>query len=166
MSPQEAAASIQLPEGFAVDLFAAEPEVQQPIGMAWDSRGRLWVAENYTYAEAAMNFDRKLSDRILIFQDADGDGKAEKRTVFWDQAKLLSSVEVGFGGVWALCPPNLLFIPDRNQDDVPDGPPEVVLNGFDADRVRHNLVNGLRWGPDGWLYGRHGIFGQQQSRAS
>ena len=157
MSPQEAAASIELPSGFAVDLFAAEPDVQQPIGMAWDSRGRLWVAENYTYAEAAMNFDRKLNDRILIFQDADGDGKAEKRTVFWDQAKLLSSVEVGLGGVWALCPPNLLFIPDRNQDDIPDGPPEVVLDGFDADRVRHNLVNGLRWGPDGWLYGRHGI---------
>ena len=46
--------------------------------------------------------------------------------------------------------PSILFIPDRNRDDVPDGEPEVVLDGFDSDRVRHNVVNGLRWGPDGW----------------
>jgi putative membrane-bound dehydrogenase-like protein len=59
--------------------------------------------------------------------------------------------------VWVLASPNLLFIPDRDGDDVPDGPPEVVLDGWDTSATRHNIVNGLKWGPDGWLYGRNGI---------
>jgi putative membrane-bound dehydrogenase-like protein len=66
-------------------------------------------------------------------------------------------VEVGFGGVFVLCPPQLLFIPDTNRDDIPDGPPQVLLNGFAEGVVGHNIANGLKWGPDGWLYGRHGI---------
>ncbi|MBL9162517.1 MAG: c-type cytochrome [Planctomycetaceae bacterium] len=150
-------AEIRTPEGFHTTLFASEPDVQQPIGIATDERGRLWVAENYTYADQATNFDLTKRDRIVILEDSDGDGQSDRRTVFWDQAQKLTSVEIGYGGVWALCAPHLLFIPDRNRDDVPDGPPEVVLDGWDQDAVRHNIVNGLRWGPDGWLYGRHGI---------
>jgi putative membrane-bound dehydrogenase-like protein len=157
LAPEEAAKRWQLPPGFKVTLFAAEPHVQQPIAMAFDSRGRLWVAENYTYAQREVNFDMTLRDRIVILEDVDNDGKFDKRTVFWDQAQKLTSIELGFGGVWALCAPHLLFIPDRNRDDVPDGPPEIILDGWDDNAVRHNIVNGLRWGPDGWLYGRHGI---------
>ena len=67
--------------------------------------------------------------------------------MFWDQGTRLTSVEVGFGGVWALCPPRLLFMPDRNGDDVPDGEPQVILDGWDTDAVRHNIANGLSWGP-------------------
>jgi putative membrane-bound dehydrogenase-like protein len=156
-SPERAAASFSAAEGFRVSLFAAEPMVRQPIGVTTDSRGRLWVAENDTYAESGLNFDLSKHDRIVILDDVDHDGRADKRTVFWDKAQRLTSVELGFGGVWALCPPNLLFIPDRNGDDVPDGPPEVMLDGWDALAVRHNIANGLKWGPDGWLYGRHGI---------
>lgn len=156
-SPADAVKGMTLPPGFSVSIFAAEPDVQQPIGIAFDTRGRLWVAENYTYAESSINMDRDLSDRIVILEDTDKDGKSDKRKVFWDQGKCITSVETGFGGVWVLDLPNLLFIPDRNRDDVPDGPPEVVLDGFDRDAVRHNFANGLRWGPDGWLYGRHGI---------
>ncbi|WP_172992097.1 PVC-type heme-binding CxxCH protein [Lacipirellula parvula] len=148
---------ILVPNGFRTTLFASEPDVQQPIGIATDERGRLWVAENYTYADQATNFDLTKRDRVVILEDTDGDGRADSRKVFWDQAQKLTSVEVGYGGVWVLCAPQLLFIPDRNHDDVPDGPPEVVLDGWDAAAVRHNIVNGLRWGPDGWLYGRHGI---------
>ncbi|HEX5176254.1 MAG TPA: PVC-type heme-binding CxxCH protein, partial [Chthoniobacteraceae bacterium] len=125
--------------------------------MALDSRGRLWVAECYTYAESSRNFDEQLRDRILILEDADKDGRFDSRKVFWDEGKRLTSVELGFGGVWATCAPELLFIPDRDGDDRPDGAPEVILDGFDAGSIRHNIVNGLRWGPDGWLYGRHGI---------
>ena len=125
--------------------------------MATDARGRLWVAENYTYAEAKAGFDLKQRDRIVILEDTDRDGRADKRTVFYDQAQRLTSVEVGFGGVYALCAPQLLFFPDKNGDDIPDGKPVVLLDGFDSGPVRHNIVNGLRWGPDGWLYGRHGI---------
>ncbi len=138
-------------------LFAAEPDVQNPIAMAFDARGRLWVAENYTYAERAKKFDLQLQDRIVIFGDADGDGRADSRKVFADDLQMLTSITVGLGGVWALCPPQLLFIPDKNGDDVPDGPPEVVLDGFTvAQENYHNFANGLKWGPDGWLYGRCG----------
>ncbi|HET6324891.1 MAG TPA: PVC-type heme-binding CxxCH protein, partial [Planctomycetaceae bacterium] len=110
-----------------------------------------------TYSDARMNFDLSKQDRIVILEDTDGDGRADRHTVFWDKAQKLTSVEIGFGGVWVLCPPRLLFIPDRNGDDIPDGEPQVVLDGWDDGVVRHNIANGLRWGPDGWLYGRHGI---------
>ena len=157
MPATEAAAGFQLPPGFAVSVFASEPEVQNPIGLAWDARGRLWIAENYTYAERAKRFDLGLKDRILIFEDRDGNGRAEVRRVFTEDVQRLTSIEVGHGGVWAMCPPQLLFIPDRDRNDVPDGPVEVMLDGFTVPEENyHNFANGLRWGPDGWLYGRCG----------
>lgn len=156
-SPQESLAKLKLPPGFRATMFAAEPDVQNPIALAWDARGRLWIAENYTYAERAKKFDLQLRDRILIFEDRDGDGRFDSRKVFTDEVQRLTSVEIGYGGVWALCPPQLLFFPDRNGDDVPDGPAEVVLDGFKVPTENyHNFANGLRWGPDGWLYGRSG----------
>jgi len=159
LKPAEALKAMTVPKGFHVQLSAAEPMVQQPIDMAWDVRGRLWVAECYTYAEKETNFEKKLKDRIIILEDTNQDGVFDKRKVFWDNASQLTSIEIGFGGVWAACAPNILFLADKNNDDQPDGKPEVILNGFDTDKVRHNIVNGLRWGPDGWLYGRHGILG-------
>ena len=119
LSPEQARATIQAPPGFSVSLFAAEPDVRQPIAMAFDERGRLWVAENYTYEDGKIHEDTQLFDRILIFEDSDNDGRSDGRKVFWDRAPKLTSVEVGFGGVWALCAPHLLFIPDRDGDDVP-----------------------------------------------
>ena len=157
MPAAEAAAKMTLPPGFKATVFAAEPDIQNPIAMTWDGRGRLWVAENYTYAEAPLKFDLKLRDRVLIFEDKDGDGHFDKRTVFTDEVQMLTSIEVGHGGVWAMCPPQLFFIPDANHDDVPDGPAEVVLDGFAVPQESyHNFANGLRFGPDGWLYGRCG----------
>ena len=159
LKPEEAVKTIQLTAGFHATLFAGEPDVQQPIGMTMDRRGRIWVAENYTYSEKPLSWDTNLNDRIVILEDTNHDGHFDKRTVFWDQAKKLTSVAVGFGGVFALCPPQLLFIPDRNGDDVPDGKPEVLLDGFEDTVVWHNIANGLKLGPDGWLYGRQGIQG-------
>ncbi len=154
---EEAAANMQVPDGFSVNVYAAEPDVRNPIAMTWDGRGRMWVAENYTYAERAKRFELGLRDRVLIFEDSDWDGKADKRTVFTDDVQMLTSVEVGRGGVWLMCPPQLLFVPDGDGDDAPDGPPKVVLDGFTvAESNYHNFANGLRWGPDGWLYGRCG----------
>jgi putative membrane-bound dehydrogenase-like protein len=156
-SAEEALKMFDLPEGFTTTLFASEPEVQNPIAMTWDSRGRLWVAENYTYAESKKRFDLDLRDRVLILEDTDHDGKADKRTVFTEKVQTLTSIEVGRGGVWLMCPPQLLFIPDANGDDIPDGEPEVILDGFTiAEANYHNFANGLRWGPDSWLYGRCG----------
>ena len=155
--PQDALKRIELPDGFQATVFASEPDVHQPVGATFDSKGRLWVAECYTYSDRKDKFNTQLNDRIVIFEDADNDGVFDSRKIFWDQGKRLTGIEIGFGGVWVTAAPNLLFIPDRDGDDVPDGEPEVLLDGFNDTFVRHNFVNGPRWGPDGWLYGRHGI---------
>src|SRR3712207_7957076 len=84
----------------------------------------------YTYAESGKRFDLELRDRVVILEDADHDGRAESRKVFTDDVQMLTSVEVGRGGVWLMAPPQLLFIPDRDGDDNPDGPPQVMLDGF------------------------------------
>lgn len=157
MPAEEVARTMALPKGFKCVVFAAEPDVQQPIAMSWDKKGRLWVAENYTYAENPMRWDTKLRDRIIILEDKDGDGKHDGRKVFWEGGAYLTSVETGYGGVWVLHNGTLSFIADKNGDDIPDGEPEILLDGFNVKTIGHNIVNGLRWGPDGWLYGRHGI---------
>lgn len=157
ISPEEALSRLRLPAGFNATVFAAEPMVRNPIAACTDALGRVWVAENYTYAERAQRFDLSLSDRIVVLEDEDGDGMAEKRTVFADDLKVLTGIAVGRGGVWLMCPPQLLFIPDQNEDLVPDGRAQVKLDGFkNASENYHNFANGLSWGPDGWLYGRCG----------
>ena len=155
--PTEALNALKMPTGFKATLFAHEPDVIQPIAVTSDSRGRLWIVECLTYSDRKQNFDLKLHDRVIILEDIDHDGVFDKRTVFWDKGQKLTGIELGFGGVWITAAPNLLFIPDADGDDVPDGPPKVLMDGFNAEEIRHNIVNGLRWGPDGWLYGRHGI---------
>ena len=156
-SAEESAKAFSLPEGTKVKVWASEPMVQNPIAMAWDKQGRMWIAENYTYGSRKVRFDLSLRDRVIVLSDTNGDGQADTRKVFTDEVQMLTSVEVGHGGVWLMCPPKLLFIPDRDGDLVPDGEPEVMLDGFDVARGNyHNFANGLRWGPDGWLYGRCG----------
>ncbi len=113
LSPDEAAAAMTLPSGFSVTAFAGEPDVRQPIAMALDDRGRLWVAEAYSYPRRVP--EGQGEDRILIFEDADGDGKFDKRTVFAEKLNLVSGLEVGFGGVWVGAAPEFLFIPDANR---------------------------------------------------
>ena len=158
MAASDVAAAAKLPEGFRMQVAAAEPLVQQPIAMAWDMKGRLWIAENNTYAESAKRLDLDLNDRIVILEDTDKDGAFDKRTIFHDKLKQLTSIEVIDGGVFALAPPNLYFFPDTNRDDATDGIPQILVSGFNTN-IRHNFANGLRFGPDGWLYGRHGILG-------
>ena len=153
--PGEAAKTMTVPKGFSVTLFAGEPDIVQPIAMTFDTRGRLWVVECLSYPN--WRSDGKGSDRVVILEDTDGDGKFDKKTVFLDNGVNLSGIEVGFGGVWLCSSPNLLFVPDRNGDDKPDGPPEVVLDGWNIKDTKHNVYNSLGWGPDGWLYGCNGI---------
>jgi putative membrane-bound dehydrogenase-like protein len=148
----EAAQSMIVPEGFRVTLFAAEPDVKQPIGFCIDDRGRLWVAEAYNYP----NHGTKPGDRIVILEDTDHDGRFDKRTMFYDQLNYVTGIEVGFGGAWVMSPPYFYFIPDRDGNDVPDAEPQVLLDGFGNHANAHNLANGFAWGPDGWLYGTHG----------
>lgn len=148
----EAPGRMTVPPGFNVTLFAGEPDVRQPIAFTFDDRGRLWVAECFSYPD----WKPKGDDRIIILEDTDGDGRFDRRSVFQDKIANISGIEVGFGGVWVCAIPNLYFIPDRNSDDRPDGPAEVVLDGWDIN-ARHNVFNALKWGPDGWLYGCNGI---------
>jgi putative membrane-bound dehydrogenase-like protein len=155
LSPEKAAEAMIVPAGFHVTLAVGEPDVMQPIAMAIDDRGRLWIAEAYTYPIRAPEGEGK--DRILIFEDADGDGRLEKRKVFLDKLNLVSGLEVGFGGVWIGAAPYLLFVPDRDGDDVPDGPAELLLDGWGYHDT-HETLNAFIWGPDGWLYGCHGVF--------
>jgi putative membrane-bound dehydrogenase-like protein len=160
LPPEQAAATMKLPPGFRATLFAGEPDVVQPIAFAIDDRGRLWVAECMTYPKwlPADTRPEDRRDRVVILEDADGDGRFDKRTVFADHLMNLSGIELGFGGVFLCSTPNILFIPDANGDDKPDGPAKVLLNGFSYD-VQHNVFNGMTWGPDGWLWGMHGILG-------
>jgi len=151
-SPEESRKLITVPEGFKVRLFAGEPDVAQPIAINYDDRGRLWVAESFSYIE----WKRKAQDRISIFEDHDNDGRFDSKKVFWSKANHLSGFQIGYGGVWVCDAPQLLFIPDKDRDDIPDGPPQVMLDGW-ATNAEHNFFNGLTWGLDGWLWGRHGI---------
>jgi putative membrane-bound dehydrogenase-like protein len=157
VSGTEAVRKIEVPEGFKAALFASEPMVRNPIALECDAKGRLWVAENYSYAERGLRLDPNLKDRLVIFDDRDGDGTANSKEVFTDRLHNLTGFAIGRGGVWAICPPQLLFIPDRNADDSPDGPPVSMLDGFVVPlENHHNFANGLKFGPDGWLYGRAG----------
>ena len=155
LSPAAAAKAMTLPDGFQATLFAGEPDVQQPIAMALDDLGRLWVAEAYSYPIKVKPDEAR--DRILIFEDADGDGHFDSRKVFLDKLNLVSGLELGFGGVYIGAAPEFLFVPDANGDDVPDGPPQVLLDGWGSQDT-HETLNSFIWGPDGWLYGCHGVF--------
>lgn len=158
LTPQQALKKLALPEGFNTTLFAGEPDIQQPIAFDIDDRGRLFVAESYTYLKHGWDSEGKQHrDRVVILEDTNFDGKHDKRTVFDDTFEALSGVTTGFDGVWVLSKGRLMWIADTNHDDKPDGQRVVHLDGFDFGPVGHNIVNGLLWGPDGWLYGRHGI---------
>jgi putative membrane-bound dehydrogenase-like protein len=155
LSPLDAARAMTVPAGFKVSLFAGEPDVVQPISFAIDDRGRLWVAEAYSYPHRVA--PEQARDRILIFEDTDGDGHFDKRKVFIDKLNLVSGIEVGFGGVWVGAAPEFFFIPDKDGDDRPDGPAQVLLDGW-GQQDTHETLNSFNWGPDGWLYGCHGVF--------
>jgi putative membrane-bound dehydrogenase-like protein len=155
LSPEDAAKAMKLPKGFRAIAFAGEPDVHQPIAMTIDDRGRVWIAEAYTYPQREP--EGKGRDRILIFEDADNDGKFDKKIVFMEGLNLVSGMEVGFGGVWIGAAPYFMFIPDKDGDDKPDGEPQILLDGWGYQDT-HETANAFIWGPDGWLYGCHGVF--------
>ncbi|MGZ8920669.1 MAG: PVC-type heme-binding CxxCH protein, partial [Limisphaerales bacterium] len=152
-------AQMYLPPGFKAEAVVSEPDIHQPIAMAFDERGRIWVAEAYTYP--VRQPEGQGLDKLVIFEDTDGDGKFETRKVFAEGLNLVSGFEVGFGGVWVGAAPYLLFIADKNRDDKPDGEPQILLDGFGYQDT-HECLNSFMWGPDGWLYGNQGVFNYAQ----
>jgi putative membrane-bound dehydrogenase-like protein len=164
LKPEDAAKAMTVPPGFSVTLFAGEPDIHQPIAFCFDHRGRLWVVEAYTYPRRHPEKgpvlpakDKEKGDKIIIFEDTDGDGKFDKRTVFMEGLNLVSGIEVGFGGVWVGAAPYLLFIPHDEKTDKPAGDPKILLDGWGWQDT-HETLNSFIWGPDGWLYGCHGVF--------
>jgi putative membrane-bound dehydrogenase-like protein len=176
LSPAESMQHFKVPEDLELQQVLAEPIVRQPVNLSFDERGRLWVVQYIQYpAPAGVTmlskdqfwravYDKiplpppqgvRGEDKITIHEDTDGDGKYDKHTTFVDGLNIATAAVRGRGGVWVLNPPYLLFYPDRNNDDVPDGPPEVHLSGFGLEDT-HSVVNSLRWGPDGWLYAAQG----------
>ncbi|MEZ6123225.1 MAG: DUF6807 family protein [Planctomycetaceae bacterium] len=156
LTPEKAVQQMTLQDGFQVGVFASEPMITQPMAFCWDSRGRLWVAENRDYETRQSGFAADGKSRILILEDADRDGVAETKKVFAEGIPFPAGMAVGMGGLWLGAPPNLLFVPDRNSDDVADMDDiEVRLTGWGI-RDRHETLNSFLWGPDGWLYGCQG----------
>ena len=205
LSPEAAAKQMTVPAGFNVQLAAGEPMVHQPIAMCFDHKGRLWVAEAHTYPLRAPEGEGK--DKLVIFEDTTGDGVFDSSKVFIEGLNLVSGLEVGFGGVYVGAAPYLMFIPDRDGDDVPDSSPlalreqpsgvpviseddngklsaalrsvsqsetssmkatlqfpkdvppgAIVLRDGFGWQDTHETLNAFIWGPDGWLYGCHGVF--------
>jgi putative membrane-bound dehydrogenase-like protein len=156
LSPDEAVNAMTVVDGYAVNTWAAEPAIGQPMAFAWDDRGRLWVAENHDYETRGRGFSNHGRSRILILEDTNRDGAADSRKVFMEGIVFPSALAVGFGGVFVGAPPNLLFIPDRDGDDRADVEDiEVRLTGWGI-QDRHEVLNSFHWGPDGWLYGLQG----------
>lgn len=176
LAPEAAARSFQVPGDLAFDLVLSEPDISQPVFLTFDERARMWVVEYRQYPHPAGlkmvsrdNFWRAVydqvpaapphhvrgADRITIHEDTNGDGTFDRHKTFVDGLNIATSVAFGRGGVFVLNPPYLLFYPDANRDDVPDGDPQVLLSGFGLEDT-HSVANSLRWGPDGWLYGCQG----------
>ncbi len=156
LTPKQAVAKMALPDPFEVRIFASEPDIGDPIAFTFDDRGRIWVVENYNYVNRRSHTSEQVT-RIQILEDENGDGVFDRKKLFTDQLTFSSGIAVGFGGIFVGSPPNFSFIPDADGDDQPDGPPEVLLNGWGI-HDRHETLNSFIWGPDGWLYGCHGVF--------
>ncbi len=152
LSPAEAVKKMRVPEGFSVEVVAAEPDLVNPVAMTFDEKGRVWVTESLEYPRRSPGPGR---DRIKVIE-LGPDGKASKVTVFADGLNIPSGIAVGHGGVWVANSPDVLFYKE-GPDGKAAGKPEVVVTGFGRDDT-HELPNSLTWGPDGWLYGLNGVF--------
>ncbi|HTI72373.1 MAG TPA: PVC-type heme-binding CxxCH protein [Candidatus Limnocylindria bacterium] len=157
VSPTEACKFAILPPGFEMQVFAAEPDVVQPIAFCQDEKGRVWVAQNLCYPRRRE--EGKGLDSILCMEDTDGDGKADRITTVATNLNLVSGLEWGYGGLWVGAAPNLMFIPIAD-GPTPKlaGPPQILLDGWNYTADTHEVLNTFNWGPDGWLYGCHGVF--------
>ncbi|MHA3775553.1 PVC-type heme-binding CxxCH protein [Verrucomicrobiota bacterium sgz303538] len=146
----------QVPADMRLELFASEPDISKPIAMAWDARGRCWIAETSDYPHG-VSPNGEGHDRIKICEDTDGDGKADKFTVFADKLNIPTSIVFANGGVIVAQPPRFLFLKDTNGDDKADVR-EVIMEGWGV-RDTHAQASNLHWGFDNWLYGCVGYSG-------
>ena len=157
LSPEESKKLIQVPPEFTLELFASEPDIINPIAMDWDERGRLWVIETVDYPNTVREASGVGDDRIKICEDTDGDGRADKFTVFADQLNIPTSLAFVNGGVVVSQAPNFLFLKDTDGDDKADER-KVLVEGWGTFDT-HAEPSNLRYGVDNWIWGVVGYSG-------
>lgn len=159
--PQTAARMMKVPEGFTVEVVAAEPDIVNPVAMTIDEKGRFWITESLEYPRRQPGPGQ---DRVKVLEDTNADGVVDKTTVFLEGLNIPSGIAVGHGGVWIANAPELLFVRDTDGDGRADQQ-EVIVTGFGRTDT-HELPNSLTWGPDGWLYGLNGVFNHSHVKYS
>ncbi len=176
VAPAEALAALKTTDDLVVEELLHEPQIAQPTHVSFDERGRVWISQYRQYPYPAgvkmisrdmyyrSKYDRvppapphqdKGADIISVHEDTDGDGILDRHKNVLTGLNMANAAVRGHGGLWVMNTPYLLFYPDADGDDVPDGDPEVRLAGFGLEDT-HSVANGLVWGPDGWLYGAQG----------
>src|SRR5690606_28857336 len=174
--PEKALSGFSYPDDLELELVLSEPDIIQPLDICFDHRGRLWVVQyhQYPYPEGLkitdidnhtrVKFDKipeappkgaKGADKITFFEDTNGDGQYDKATNAITGLNIATGVALGRKEIWVLNPPYLLSYPDEDGNGLPDGEPQVNLEGFGLEDT-HAVANSLTWGPDGWLYGAQG----------
>ena len=176
LAPADSLARMRAGDGLIVEDLLHEPLIAQPTHLSFDERGRLWVSQyrQYPYPAGIKQLSRDMfyravfdrvppappnhdrgADRITVHADTDGDGVFDQHKTVLEGLNMANAALRGHGGIWVMHSPYLLYYPDKDGDDTPDGPPEVRLAGFGLEDT-HSVSNGLIWGPDGWLYGGQG----------
>ncbi|GAB3270591.1 L-sorbosone dehydrogenase [Larkinella harenae] len=146
--------SFKIADGFEVTLFAAEPLVAKPIQMNWDADGRLWVVSSTAYPH--LKTGEEANDKVFVLEDTDGDGKADKSTVFAEGLITPTGILPGDGGVYVANSTEILHFKDTDGDGKADQR-RRILNGFGTGDT-HHLIHTFRWGPEGKMYFNQSIY--------
>jgi putative heme-binding domain-containing protein len=155
LSPEDERKTFSLPPGFEVKLFAAEPDIDKPMNMAFDAKGRLWVSSSQEYPIAAPD-ERKAKDTIRILEDTNGNGRADKVSTFADGLNIPMGLYPYQDGVVCFSIPNIWFLRDTDNDGKADKR-EKLYGPFDFSKDTHGMCNAFRRGYDGWVYACHGF---------
>ncbi len=161
LSPEQAMQQFELGDGYQINCFASEqdfPELANPVQFTFDAKGRLWVACMPSYPQYQPK--REVNDKVLILEDTDGDGRADKCTVFADKLHVPTGIELGDGGAYVAQQPDLMFLQDTDGDDVADVRIRR-LRGFDSADT-HHAISAFTWCPGGALYFQEGTFHHSQ----
>ncbi|HEY7329629.1 MAG TPA: PVC-type heme-binding CxxCH protein [Gemmataceae bacterium] len=157
LSPREEQATFRLPKGFEIDLVAAEPDVIDPVAMAFDEAGRIYVAEMRGYPNGGVATGHITSGRIKLLEDRDGDGVYETSHVYAEGLRFPTGVLPWQGGLLVANAPDILYFEDTNGDGKADRQ-RVLYTGFNLANIQQ-IVNSLQWGLDNWVYGVAGSDG-------
>jgi putative heme-binding domain-containing protein len=156
--PEQERATFQIDDGWKVELFAGDPPMAKPIHMNWDNQRRLWIASSETYPQIKPG--EPSNDKILILEDTDKDGRADRTIVFADGLLIPTGVlpanDSDFASAYVVNSDQLIYLKDTDGDLVADER-TVVLSGFGTEDT-HHLLHSLRWGHDGWIYMNQSIY--------